>query len=571
MAAPTQRLGPEIAAAVRLAALLGLAGAVGPFALVILQVEVYALVVPTGSLSTAAGLATGFAVVAVTLVLLLHLREMALVAIGHRLARRLTGPALLAAATRRADPAAAAAAALRDVEEVRRGVTGPLCGLVLDALMVPALLLLLGWFHWSLAVFAGAAALGALLLGLAMERMTRAALLEANGAAASGAALVADAAANAEAVEAMGLLPALVRRWARQIARGTAALRRAQRGARIAAAASATLFGIATSGSLVVGVLAIVNGAPIGYGLLAGLLLTARVMEPFTRLAASIETAAAARAAWQRLEALLAEAEAAPPPESRAYPCPEGRLLADRLTLVHPGAPRPLLREVTLLVAPGDVVAISGAPGSGKSTLLRLLLGLRAPSAGAAFLDGHATLHWDREDLARHVGYLPQEPVLTEGTVAEAIARLAAAPDMDAVLRAARLAGAERMIAGLPFGFATPLGGTLRLSMGQRQRIALARAVYGAPRLVILDEPAAYLDAEGEAAVLRLVAALAARGTAVVLASHRDALLRAAPRHLVLRDGMLAPAGPGQRLLADGQRRRAPEPALRLAATTEAA
>jgi ABC-type protease/lipase transport system fused ATPase/permease subunit len=107
--------------------------------------------------------------------------------------------------------------------------------------------------------------------------------------------------------------------------------------------------------------------------------------------------------------------------------------------------------------------------------------------------------------------------------------------------------------------------------MGQRQRIALARAVFGAPRLVILDEPAAYLDAEGEAAVLRLVAALAARGTAVVLASHREALLRAAPRHLVLRDGVLAPAGPGQRLLADGRRRPAPEPALRLAAATEAA
>ena len=154
-------------------------------------------------------------------------------------------------------------------------------------------------------------------------------------------------------------------------------------------------------------------------------------------------------------------------------------------------------------------------------------------------------LHWDRTDLARHIGYLPQDPALPGGTVAEAIARLDPQADPVAVLRAARLAGAERLIAGLPDGFATRLDGTLQLSMGQRQRIALARAVFGAPRILLLDEPAAYLDEEGEAAVARMIAGLAEAGTAIVFASHREALLGAARRAFALQGGALAPGGAG--------------------------
>lgn len=551
--AMSARLGPEVAAAVRLAALLGLFGALGPFGIVLLQVQIYALVIPTGSLATAAGLGAGFGVAAAAIVGLSHLRELVLLAIGNRFVRRLSLPVLRAAALRGGvEPAAVAAHAMRDVEEVRRGVAGTLCGLALDAVLVPALLLLLAWFHWAFALLAAVCAALALLLGLATERLTRQALAESNQAAARSAALVADAVRCAEAVEAMGLMPALVRRWAAEIGRGAAQLRRAQAGARAASAAAATLYGLASSGTLVVGALLTAEGSPVGYGILAGLLLTARVMEPFSHLGVALEEMAAARAAWRRLDALLCEADAAPAPETRAYPCPEGRLAIERVTLVQPGAARPLLREVSLELGPGDVVALVGPPGSGKSTLLRIALGLRRPSAGEVFLDGHATAHWDREDLARHVGYLPQDPVLTGGTVAEAIARLAERPDMRAVLRAAQLAGADRMVAGLPQGFATRIGGgEVRLSMGQRQRIALARAVYGAPRIVLLDEPAAYLDAAGEAAVARMIAALAEAGAAVLFTSHREGLLRAAGRVVVLREGgVLVPAGaPRRRLL----------------------
>lgn len=545
------RLGPEVAAAVKLAVLLGLVGALGPFMLVMLKVQVYGLVLPTASMGTAWGLAAGFAIGAVAVVALAQLRDLALVAIGNRLARRLAVPALLAAAERHdADPAAATAQALHDVEEVRRGVTGTLCAFALDAVLVPSFLLLLTAFHWSFAVFGLAAALIALALGALGDRLTRQALLEANQASAQGARLVADAVRCAEAVEAHGMLPALVRRWAVTLGRGAARLRRAQRGARLTDAAITTLNRLAASGVIVVGALAVLMGADVGYGIVAGSLLMGRLMAPFAHAGGSLDEVAAARAAWARLDALLRAADAAPPREARDYPCPEGRLVVERVTVVHPGSGRALLREVSMNVGPGEVLALAGPPGTGKSTLLRVILGVQAASAGAVYLDGHATAQWERRSLARFVGYLPQDPVLPAASVARVIARLDPEPDMAAVLCAARLADADRLVAGLPHGFATRLDGTLRLSMGQRQRIALARAVYGAPRLVLLDEPSAWLDEAGEAAVTRLVAMLSAAGTAVILATHREALVAQATRRLMLKEAgwtmaaLPAPASP---------------------------
>ncbi len=557
------RLGPEISAAVRLAAMLGLVGALGPFFLILLKVQIYNLVLPTGSMGTAAGLVAGFAVAAVTVVALGYQRDLALLVIGNRIARRLAVPAILAAASRPgSDPAQGAAQALRDVEEVKRGVTGTLCGLALDAALVPTLLLLLGVFHWAFAVFGAVCALFSLVIGWAMERSTRRALVDANNAAMRGSALVADAVRCAEAVESMGMLRPLVRNWGGTLARGAARLRSAQGAARAASAASATLYGMATSGTLVVGALVAMNGSDPGYGIMAGLLLTARLLEPFSHVSGSLEDIADARAAWRRLDALLRDADAQPRREQRAYPCPEGKLAIEHVSLMMPGAARPLLRDVSFTLSPGEVLALTGAPGAGKTTLLRVILGLQAPTAGHVFLDGHATSHWARDELAKHIGYLPQDPALPGGTVAEAIARLQSPPDMAEVLRVARLAGAERMIAGLPQGFATPVAGPVRLSMGQRQRIALARALFGAPKILLLDEPAAYLDADGEAAVVQLIASLAAVGVGILLTSHREALLRAATRKVVLQ----LPAAPAPRLPAAG----VAAPALKLAAKVPA-
>jgi ATP-binding cassette subfamily C protein len=531
----------ELGAALRLALPLGFVVTFGTYLLLMLKMTVFTLVVPTGSMTTLAGIACGYAIGAAVLAALDHGREMMLLATGNRVARRLAPPALRAAASGRlggANPGVVASGALADVAEIRRAIGGPLVAAALDAVMVPVLLVMLLLMDARLAAFGLACGVVAALIGLYGERSTAGALGDSNRAAADTSAMVADAMRCAEPVAAMGLQPALQRRWMSRMASGARRLRGAQGAARNAATLSALTQSVAGGGALLVGAALTLGGVELGTGLLLAMLVMPRVAGPFARISASLQDLAHARAAWARLTALLATAQ--PEAVSRAFSCPEGRLVVERITAVVPKDPRPLLRDISFATTPGEVVAIAGPVGSGKSTLLRLIAGATRPAAGAAFLDGHATWQWDREDIARHVGVLPQEPVMTEGTVAEAIARLGT-PDMEAVVRAARLAGAERVVAGLPLGYATQIGPDTPLSLGQRQRLALARALYGEPRLLLLDEPAAWLDTEGEAKVVAMLAALKARGATVILTSHRPSLLRAADRVLVLRGGTLGP------------------------------
>ena len=530
------RLREETKGAIQLALLIGAVATLLTFACIWLKLEVFRMVVPTGSMPTAFGLAAGFTLVAGLLVALDHLRDLALLTAGNRLARGLSGPVILAAAARTGDPAAASGALLSDVEEVRRAVAGPLCTALLDAALVPAGLLVLWWLHPWFAVLALLACLLASAASLLAEGPARGALAVTNGLAARPSGVVADAMRCAEAVEGMGMRAALERRWMADLREGGARLRGAQELGRRLSASGTMLQGLAAGGALMLGAMLSLRGEELGVGLMAAMLLTGRVIEPFARLGAATQDWGSATTAWARLALTLERADEAAAKDT-AFSCPEGRLVLDRLTYLHPGTPRPLLREVDLTIAPGEVVAIIGPPGSGKTTLLRLMLGMFRPTAGGVFLDGHATSQWDREDLARHVGYLPQDPNLGDGTIAEAIARLGVNPDPAAVLRAARRCGADRMIAGLPHGYATLLAGEDGLSMGQRQRIALARALYGEPRIVLLDEPTAWLDTEGEAAVKQLLERLRAEGIAVVLCSHRRFIVEAADRVMVMGSG----------------------------------
>jgi ATP-binding cassette subfamily C protein len=556
--APLDAARAELAAALRLALPIGAVVTLGSYLLLLLKLQIFALVLPTGSMNTLAGIACGYLIGAALLAALDHGREMALLAIGNRLARSLAPSALRSAAAIRsahATPAALASQALSDVAELRRALGGPLAAGALDALMVPLLLLALLLLDVRLAIFGLACCAVAALIGHVGERRSAGALADANRAAAETTALVADAMRCAEPVDAMGMLPALQSRWLDRMTRGATRLRVAQSAARAAATLAQVVQGLSGGGALLLGAALLLGGAELGVGLLLAMLVMPRIVGPFARLAGSLHELADARAAWARLTTLLA----ATPPQAaqRTFPCPEGRLVLERMTVLVPKEPRPLLREVSLVAAPGDLIAIAGAVGSGKSTLLRMIAGTQKPAAGAAFLDGHATWQWDREDIARHLGMLPQEPVLTEGSLAEAIARLGT-PDMTAVIRAARLAGAERLIARLPFGYATRIGPDTPLSLGQRQRIALARAVYGDPRVLLLDEPSAWLDEEGEARVLALLGTLKSRGATVLFTTHRPALLRAADRVMVLRNGALVQAGRPQPLLAGPARAGAP-------------
>jgi ATP-binding cassette subfamily C protein len=535
----------DMRAALRLALGVGLLVTLGGYGLLLLKMEVYSLVLPTHSMQTLAGILGGFLLGTAALAGLDHARELALIALGNRLARRLAPLAIRAAAsgaTGGGDAAGAAATAMRDVEELRRAVSGPLATALLDATMVPLMLVLLLTVHPVVAAFGLGCATLALVVSLLGRAATQGALQDANAAAAGATGRVVDAMRCAESIEAMGMLPVLRRRWQDTLGEGTLRLRSAQLGTRLVGACTSAVQMAGSGGALLLTAAIELNGTPLGTGMLVAMLLLPRVVDPFTRLASAAGDQAAARGAWRRLDALLREPGATPPAEASAFPCPEGRLVLERLAVTVPGTGRPLFQGANAVIEPGQVVALTGPAGIGKSALLRVLVGARRPAAGAVFLDGHATWQWAREDIARHVGMLPQDPVLTEGSVAEAIARLGDAPDLAEVQRVARLAGADALIAALPQGYATRVGPDCRLSMGQRQRIALARALYGKPRILLLDEPAAWLDDAGEQSVLALIATLRAAGTTVIFTSHRPALIGAADRLFRIHDGQLQEA-----------------------------
>jgi ATP-binding cassette subfamily C exporter for protease/lipase len=225
------------------------------------------------------------------------------------------------------------------------------------------------------------------------------------------------------------------------------------------------------------------------------------------------------------------------------------------------GRAAPILKNISFSVPAGTVVAVLGPSGSGKSTLARVLLGIWPEFSGAVLLDGLPVQGWNRLDLGPHLGYLPQDVELFEGSIAENIARLGEV-DAPKVIAAARSAGMHEMILRFAKGYDTPIGeaGSL-LSGGQRQRIGLARAIYGDPWLVVLDEPNANLDDAGEAALLQTLRELKAKGKTVFLVTHRPGAVAVADRLMVLRDGVLVADGPRDAVLAALRRPQAAAPA----------
>jgi ABC-type protease/lipase transport system fused ATPase/permease subunit len=229
-------------------------------------------------------------------------------------------------------------------------------------------------------------------------------------------------------------------------------------------------------------------------------------------------------------------------------PVPTGHLSVENALFVVPGQDKAILRGIAFALEPGEMLGVMGHVAAGKTTLARLLLGVLKPTSGKVRLDGADLSQWPRERLGRHIGYLPQAVELFAGTVAENIARMAS-PDVDKILEAARSAGVHEMILRLPNGYDTVIGGHA-LSPGQAQLIALARAVYGDPRLLVLDEPNANLDGKGEAALAQALGRAKERGATIVVIAHQPALLLQADKILVLRDGAMQAFGARDEILA---------------------
>jgi PrtD family type I secretion system ABC transporter len=288
--------------------------------------------------------------------------------------------------------------------------------------------------------------------------------------------------------------------------------------------------------------------------MMATTILLGRALAPVEMVVAGWTHLVEARAAGVRLDRLLTAgaAQAA----ATELPPPAGRIEVEKAVFAIKGGERPILRGVSFHIAAGEALGLIGPSASGKSTLARLIVGIWRPVSGAVRLDGADVSAWPREMLGPHIGYLPQDVELFSGTVAENVARLGE-PDSAAVIRAAQRAQVHEMILRLPKGYDTEVRESGQaLSPGQRQRIALARALYGNPKLVVLDEPNANLDQEGEQALLYAMRRLKEEGVTLLMIAHRPSLLGGVDKLLVLREGAVEAFGPR----AEVMRRFAPRP-----------
>ncbi len=472
-------------------------------------------------------------------------RARSLAAAGRRVESCLAPEALASQLEARAAGARRDDDALRDVAQLRKLLASPGVVALFDAPWVPIYLVIITLMHPLLGGIATLGALALFALGMLTEYLTR---RHADGALTLVRATQRQADSllrNAECVVAMGMTGAALADWqSRCDQQHQAQEKLSQASARLGALARMSRQGLQ---ALALGFGAwLVIGREASPGIMiAATILLGRALQPVELLIGGWKSMIEARGAWQRLcERQLRTREA-----RLALPAAQGSLEVERLGYAM-SPERPLLRGVSFSVRAGESLGIVGPSASGKTTLLRLLLGMRAPQTGKVRLDGADISRWDREALGRQVGYLPQDVELFAGSISANIARLQK-PDAQAVIRAAKLAHAHDLILRLPDGYDTEIGeGGCFLSGGQKQRIALARALYGDPRFVVLDEPNANLDEEGDAALAATLAELKTRGVTVVVVTHRRSLTSRLDRIAVLQNGKIETFGYTAQVLA---------------------
>lgn len=352
---------------------------------------------------------------------------------------------------------------------------------------------------------------------------------------------------NAEVVESMGMLSGLRERWRSRHAEYMDRQGEAQGLTHRITAISKWVRYCQQSLALAAGALLVIEGELTAGGMIAANVLMTRALAPIDQMVNTWRSFIGARSAFLRLETLLRAHPERDPALSRVPPT--GQVVVRDVVASAPGRAQPILQEVSLQASPGTVTVVLGPSGSGKSTLARVLMGIWPDVSGEVLLDGQPLGGWSRAELGPHVGYLPQDVELFDGTIAENIARFAEV-ESDKVIAAARSAGLHDMILRFPKGYDTPMGeaGSL-LSGGQRQRVGLARAIYGDPALIVLDEPNANLDDVGEAALMRAVRELRDKERTVFLITHRPGAVAVADQLLVLRDGRVLCQGPRDAVL----------------------
>ncbi|SEP89387.1 ATP-binding cassette, subfamily C, exporter for protease/lipase/ATP-binding cassette, subfamily C, EexD [Ectothiorhodospira magna] len=431
---------------------------------------------------------------------------------------------------------------LSDFTNVRQFTTGQGIIAFFDAPWTPIFIMVMFMFHWKIGVLAIFGATILLILALANEWLTSKPLSEANRIANRANAQAASNLRNAEVIEAMGMIDRVRTRWLsmhhKMLDHQTVASERAA----VLTGLTKTLSLAMQSLVLGLGAWLVIHNEMTAGMMIAGSILMGRALAPMQQLIGSWRGFVATRNAHERVSGLLRTFPERP--EALPLPPPKGHLKVEGLYAAPPGVQKPVISNVSFALEAGQILGMVGPSASGKSTLARLLVGVWSPMAGKVRMDGADLYTWDKRQLGDHIGYLPQDIELFDGTVAENIARFGQI-DPDQVVKAAQKAGVHEMILRFPGGYDTVIGtGGFNLSGGQRQRIALARAVYGSPRLIVLDEPNSNLDDSGEQALITTVRQLKADGVTVIIITHRTSIIAAVDQMLVMRDGQASMFGP---------------------------
>jgi ATP-binding cassette, subfamily C, type I secretion system permease/ATPase len=452
---------------------------------------------------------------------------------------------------------------LRDLDNLRSFLSGMGPGAFFDLPWLPFYLAICFAFHVMIGVTALIGAIILVSLTVLTEYMSRAPAREAMGLAARRNDVAATSRRNAEVLVAMGMSGRLTRRWSEANQNYLSGNQRASDVAGGLGAMAKVLRMTLQSAVLAVGAYLVIHQEATAGIIIAGSILSARALAPVDLAIAHWKSFVAARQSWHRLNRLLEQLPART--AQTLLQNPESRLSVEGVSIVPPGDQRVIVNDVTFALQAGSGLGVIGPSGSGKSSLVRALVGVWQPFRGKVRLDGAALDQWSSDVLGRHIGYLPQDVELFAGSVAQNISRFDPDATADAIIAAAKEAGVHEMIIKMRDGYDTQIGeqGTA-LSAGQAQRLALARAVFGDPFLIVLDEPNSNLDTEGDEALTRAVRGARERGAIVVIVAHRPVGIEAVDQLLVLKDGRMQAFGPKETVLGQVLQRVAPPTPIKI-------
>jgi ATP-binding cassette subfamily C protein len=437
---------------------------------------------------------------------------------------------------------------IRDLDTIRTFLTGAGPIALVDLPWMPVFLFICYLIHPLVGLASLAGAILLLIVTFWTDRASREPSQELTRGAGLRQAAAEATRRNSETITALGLRKVLAGRWTSLNERYLTAIERSSDVASSYGSLSKVLRMVLQSGILGLGAYLVIRQEMTAGAMIAASIMMSRALAPVETAIANWRAFVAGRTSISRLSYTLAHLDS--PAPLTALPKPHRSIEAERVAVAAPQAQRAQVQNVNFRVAAGEVLGVIGPSGSGKTSLIRVLLGIWRPARGTVRIDGAALEHWSPENLGPHIGYVSQMIELFDGTVAENIARMTSQPDADAVVRAAQAAGAHDLILQLQQGYDTPIGdGGAVLSAGQRQRIALARALFGDPFLIVLDEPNANLDMEGEAALLKAISDAKARGAVVIVIAHRGAVLRVCDKLLLVRDGTQQAFGPRDEVL----------------------